>query len=834
MNEGHYDVELAKFPLALLGKRDLHQSLLKGATQSQLNVLNAHKHFSVKRVSLSRLKALLIQSGLLSRFAGHDQNDAYSRRYWVETKEGTITRTQVPFGTASLKRALHHLCKSLNWQEENDEQDISHSDVFFVLLEESRYRPTETELEKRAVERHGIVPRDNGGFPPELVGPGKEPLHRGLFKSLASFPEPHQEGEFPWNLQKVRGICAASTQRVPKNHRKYDTKWPLFINAFCTEGITDSGESLPLAGARFMFVVMLWAQEHKFPGIAIFASAHSFRECFYAKLGFRCIYSKDLPNKGAFAAKTLGCKSPENAHLCGQGIMYADLTDWDGRLPIFWDSNEVDNNYGSCGLGKSGGCLYCQQIDRQNERLPCKTTTSSPPTRPPPLPPPPPPSSSSESADEEAQSTEKGRQRSERKKSEHKESGAKRSLEKELEEIDEFDEDLVRSMEEERPRKQSRITSPKKDSPERIISPERISPKNGEQPLPPDDDVTRDDLIMMARSVEGFPWDATDEQYRDYIREKIKAEEEYRRRLSTTSPDRTPWYEPYLPKLIVQAREAERKRPYISKPVTLTDQEAHDYARYEGFQNAWRDLNGNITDRAFHSGPPPSHRSPTRQRPQRLSRSPSRRRSPSHRSSSSRRQKSVPHDEEPENARRESPPLTISSSPPSSPQKELRRSPPRSQLNEYIALEAQRRHEERRAKDLEHSLEVLRRRAKREAEAVAHQNMAAAAKRTSWWQQPPRAAAASTRLSAGIRANELESPPRVGDTLERELFMRGYNRKRAVEDGIVDRPIEEQKRWVNKHSEFTKQEKKEIIQWLKSLLRMTPEERQTAIRPYVR
>lgn len=786
MNEGHNDVELANFPLALLGKRDLDQSRLKGATQSQLNVLNAHKHFSVKRVSLSRLKTLLIQSGLLSRFAGHVQNDAtYSRR----------------FGTASLKRALHHLCKSLNWQEENDEQDISHSDVFFVLLEESRYRPTETELEKRAVERHGIVPRDNGGFPPELVGPRKEPLHHGLFKSLASFPEPHQEGEFPWNLQKVRGICAASTQRVPKNHRKYDTKWPLFINAFCIEGITDSGEFLPLAGARFMFVVMLWAQKHKFPGIAIFASAHSFRECFYAKLGFRCIYSKDLPNKGAFAAKTLGCKSPENAHLCDQGIMYADLTDWDGRLPIFWDSNELDNNYGSCGLGKSGGCLYCQQIDRQNERLPCKTTTTSPPPRPPPLPPPPSPSSSSSY--------------SERKKSEHRESGAKKSLGKKFEEIDDFDEDLVRSIEEERHRKQ------KKGSPERIISPERISPKNGEQPLPPDDDVTRDDLIMMARSVEGFPWDATDKQYRDYIREKIKAEEEYRRRLSTTSPGRTPWYGPDLPEIIVQAREAERKRPYISEPVTLTDQEAYYYARYEGFQNALRDLNGNITDRAFHSGSRPSirafqllpaaasqmSRSPSRQRPQRFSRSPSRRRSPSHRSSSSHRQQSVPHDEEPEIARRESP---LSPS---------HRSPPRSQLNESIALEAQRRREERRAKDLEHLDEVLRRRVERKAAAEAHQAMVAKAKRNNWYE--PRGNPA---------AHELEPPPRLGGP---EDFTTRSNRERAVDDGIVDRPIEEQKRWVNKQSDFTEQERQEIIQWLKSLSRMSPEERRTVTGPYL-
>lgn len=112
--------------------------------------------------------------------------------------------------------------------------------------------------------------------------------------------------------------------------------------------------------------------------------------------------------------------------------------------------------------------------------------------------------------------------------------------------------------------------------------------------------------------------------------------------------------------------------------------------------------------------------------------------------------------------------------------------------------------------------------------------MAAAAKRTSWWQQSPRAAA--------LRANELESPTRLGGTHggrpvvatkeQREHFMRGYNRERAVGDGIVDRPIEEQKRWVNKHSEFTRQERKEIIHWLKSLLRMSPEERQKAIRPY--
>lgn len=51
-------------------------------------------------------------------------------------------------------------------------------------------------------------------------------------------------------------------------------------------------------------------------------------------------------------------------------MMYADLTDWDGRLPVQWPEDAVEDNYGSCGPN-TRGCLLCQSIGRDGERSTC-------------------------------------------------------------------------------------------------------------------------------------------------------------------------------------------------------------------------------------------------------------------------------------------------------------------------------------------------------------------------------------------------------------------------------------------------------------------------------
>lgn len=361
-------IDIEKFPWVLLGKQPSKAELrAQRVPEAVQKIIHAHRHFSVKQVTRDTLKALLIQSGLLSRFAGPDQNAAHSKRFWSQSHAG---KEDAHMGTATLQKALRHLCRSHEWGQV---ADLSHSDVFFVLLEQSTYRePPETESEKKALERHGILPMDTGEVHPDLTrGP---PLHAGLFRSLAAFPKPRKSTTFPWHHQKVRGICAASAQRQTLAFDKYDTQWPLIINTFCTERNTNSGKSLPLGGVRLMHSVMLWARNKHFPGIGLIASRDSFQKCFYNKLGFRCIYTVDLPEKGAFKAKTLDCRSPANAHLCGEGMMYADLTDWDGRLPVQWPEEAVEDNYGSCGPN-ARGCLLCQNIGQKAEQSTCSSSS---------------------------------------------------------------------------------------------------------------------------------------------------------------------------------------------------------------------------------------------------------------------------------------------------------------------------------------------------------------------------------------------------------------------------------------------------------------------------